>query len=363
MEQMSSAQKERCGQCRVAVHDKKRAEKRRKDGCWGHPGKPVGHGQRFTCCGNSLFSPGCHQYKEHKIVHDPVAWKHNWELHEAPPNPVDYRYAVALDCEMGITDLGEQELIRVSAIDFFTGQILLDKLVFPKVWMFHTNFRFSGVSWPILSAARDASEALNGRDAAREELFRYIGPNNVVVLHGGRGDMLALRIIHHRILDTFRFVEGSLKANAKECLGREIQQGPGHDSLEDALACRDIADYFIKTLPFDHIYGPRYDQMWRSDVLDLDMPMVDGDIDPSGDHHHQRTEYRISNHMAPSNLGSPKRTAVELRICPNTRRRPENGKSKGGNSPGYLYVTRRSVSLKRVGTLTLDHLSQTSNTH
>ncbi|KAJ5203513.1 hypothetical protein N7449_005592 [Penicillium cf. viridicatum] len=62
--------------------------------------------------------------------------------------------------------------------------------------------------------------------------------------------------------------------------GRFSQQCPGDDSIKDTLACRDIADYFIQNLLLDYIYGTRYGQMWRSDVLDLDKPMKDGSYDP-----------------------------------------------------------------------------------
>ena len=39
------------------------------------------------------------------------------------------RAAVALDCEMGISDEGERELIRISMIDYFTGEVLDNSLV------------------------------------------------------------------------------------------------------------------------------------------------------------------------------------------------------------------------------------------
>ncbi|CAI7573024.1 unnamed protein product [Penicillium glandicola] len=188
MTQMSAYKKERCKQCRFAMWGKKRGklmgyslDSESKQGCWGHPGKPSGRRQRFKCCGGDVCSPGCKKYKDHKILHNQEAWKREWELHEAPENPVDYRYAVVLDCEMGTTDLGEQELIRVSAVDFYTGELLMNKLVFPKAFMLHTNSRFSGVTWPMLYAAKEAGEALNGRDEARERLFRYVGPNTILV--------------------------------------------------------------------------------------------------------------------------------------------------------------------------------------
>ncbi|KAJ5374523.1 hypothetical protein N7517_006529 [Penicillium concentricum] len=252
----------------------KEAKRETKYGCWGHPGKPI-----FNCCKKNIFSRPCHQFKSHNIVDNQEAWKRNWELHEAPKKPTDYRFAIALDCEMGITDLGEQELIRVSAIDFFTGEILVNKLVFPKVRMWHTNFRFSGVTWDMLYRAKDRGEVLDGRDAAREALFCYMGPNTILMLHGGRGDMLALRIIHRRIVDTMRFAEASLKENARNFLNREIQQGP-HDSLEDAIACRDLANHFITNIPFEHVYGSKYGHMWRGDGLDLGVTEIDGKIEP-----------------------------------------------------------------------------------
>ena len=43
--------------------------------------------------------------------------------------------AIALDCEMGISTLGEPELIRLTAVDFFKGVVLIDRLVCPNVGM------------------------------------------------------------------------------------------------------------------------------------------------------------------------------------------------------------------------------------
>lgn len=237
--------------------------------------------QKFSCCGRDVNTPGCHQFPDHDIVDNVKAWERAWYLHEVPENPVDYRYAIALDCEMGITDLGEQELIRLTAIDYFTGEILINTLVFPKVKMWHLNVRYSGVTWQQLYAARDARKVLHGRDEARNLLFRYLGPKTVLVMQGGRSDTLALRIIHHHILDTLSFQQGSLKWAAEHYLERKIQQGRGHDSLEDALACRDIANYFIETLPFDHIYQRNYGQMTRYELNEsMTKPKKNGEVIP-----------------------------------------------------------------------------------
>jgi RNA exonuclease 1 len=37
----------------------------------------------------------------------------------------------------------------------------------------------------------------------------------------------------------------SLKTLAKQYLGRDIQMGKGHDSLEDAVAARDLVHYNV----------------------------------------------------------------------------------------------------------------------
>ena len=171
--------------------------------------------------------------------------------------------AVALDCEMGTATSGETELIRLTAVDFFTGQVLIDNLVQPAVPMAHYNTRFSGVT------ARDMREAVTrrtcifGRDRARQALWQYVGPETIVVVHGGQNDLSSLRWIHPRIIDTF-LLEGyvgsktaggrSLQNLCRMKLGIAVQEkrpgkGPGHDSLEDAMACRELVVDWASKIP------------------------------------------------------------------------------------------------------------------
>ncbi|KAK2612115.1 hypothetical protein QQS21_001845 [Conoideocrella luteorostrata] len=216
--------------------------------------------------------------------------ENNWRFHEtsnvALPTHVA---AVAIDCEMGTASSGESELIRLSLVDFFTGTVLIDTLVYPSVRMSHYNTRFSGVSRQAMNEARRNSRCIFGRDAARDAVYKFVGPNTIVVGHAGHQDLSSLRWIHRLVVDTLLVetkrrqmelwysksssVEGngaeadgvgnssnkhdepgvmpkegglSLRALTLKRLNRFIQiGGRGHDSLEDALATRDLLHWYI----------------------------------------------------------------------------------------------------------------------
>ena len=205
------------------------------------------------------------------IEYAPGELEMEWTLYATPAystrNP---RQAVALDCEMGVSVYGEPELVRISLVDFFTGEILLDSLVYPRVRLQHLNTRYSGVTRGMLEGARQRNQCIRGgRDGAREQVWQYVGQETIVVVHGGSSDLLALRWKHDRIIDTF-VVEGqrrqrqqqqqqhqqtaeaamggrSLKHLAEAMLGVSIQRGRrGHDSVEDAMACRWLVDWYVR---------------------------------------------------------------------------------------------------------------------
>ncbi|KAL0467463.1 hypothetical protein QR685DRAFT_448947 [Neurospora intermedia] len=236
----------------------------------------------------------------------------------AQPSPSQFRTAVAIDCEMGVSTDFESELIRLSLIDYFSGQILIDRLVRPNVPMQHMNTRYSGVTRQDLqNAIRNGTCILGGLEEARKEVWKFVGPQTVVVGHSVRNDLSALRWIHKRCVDSLVVEEGvrkqmkekeeeeekekekerekqkeerlleislhcgpemaeetrrmmeeeeikekekikkmrgkrgedgmSLKALTKKKLGRVIQDGgkKGHDSVEDAVAARDLIHHHI----------------------------------------------------------------------------------------------------------------------
>lgn len=146
---------------------------------------------------------------------------------------------------MGFTSQGF-ELLRITAIDFFSGEEAFDILVKPKGEVLDLNTRWSGV-------AEIKEEALSFEDSMAL-LGEVIDANTVMIGHGLENDMNAMRLIHTKIVDTailypkhkatptFRY---SLKQLAFQYLGRNIQSGQ-HDSGEDSLAAIDVTKHFIE---------------------------------------------------------------------------------------------------------------------
>lgn len=248
---------------------KEKGEEKRRPKCRFHPGtvvnkvsNPPSHPridltryQHFTCCNKFLYTPGCVERENHIIrTYQPGELEATWQMYETPTTRTHWtRRAVALDCEMGIACTGESELIRVSLIDYFSGEVLLDSLVYPTIPMLHFSTKYSGVTRGMIEHARQRGHCIRGRDQARQLLWRYINSETLVVLHGGKGDLLALRWIHPAVIDTY-MVESSrkdgsekrsLKYLAEAILGVAIQRGAGHDSVEDAMACRGLVHWYV----------------------------------------------------------------------------------------------------------------------
>lgn len=205
---------------------------------------------------------------------------------------------------MGTAITGDSELIRLTAIDYLTGEVLINNLVQPDQPMQHLNTRYSGVTWKQLDDARRKHMCLIGKAGAREALWRFVGPRTALIGHGVNNDLRALKWIHGAVVDSylveFKIVQAkkeaaaaaaaaeveanlerlvvqeaeveqetenktvpqpqpkkkkkpkgtgdlALKTLMKKYLDREIQmQGNmGHDSFEDALAARDLVHYMV----------------------------------------------------------------------------------------------------------------------
>ena len=216
------------------------------------------------CCSNDLFSRGCVYKEEHEPEdHAPGVHERYWLLHPTPVEPTEdlpktkgssmtYRKAVALDCEMGTAWNSEPELIRLTLIDYFTSEKLIDSLIFPNTKMITYNTRWSGVTRNMMTDAHRKGLCIMGFDAARANVWKFVGPDTVVMMHGGVSDMISLRWIHKHIIDTgilenWKKVPhkgASLKYLASEMLARDIQKGT-HSSYEDAMACRDLVAWYM----------------------------------------------------------------------------------------------------------------------
>lgn len=103
---------------------------------------------------------------------------------------------------MGTSMTNESLCIRVSVIDYFTAEVLVDKLVFPDEPLLNYNTRFSGVSYSQMARAKAMGDCFFGIAAAREAIWKFVGPDTVVVGHSGQNDLNSLRWLHDNIVDT-----------------------------------------------------------------------------------------------------------------------------------------------------------------
>lgn len=278
---------------------------------------------KWECCNGHMYAQGCCSYR----IHVPCIWndlEDQWLFHKTPApvvsgtapsmsvpglqsighssprsrgrgprgrkyvnqhsqtmvsptfasnhNVKDVRAAVALDCEMGTPKPGscyDNLLIRISLVDFFTGEPLIDQLVEPSVNMLHYNTRYSGVTFAAMRIASRSGQTIRGTNAAREKLLQYVDSNTFIIVHGGSNDLTSLRLIHpaNRIIDThiLEFYhqdvkDEKLKRNLKDVCKRrcgiavqdaKLDNGraAGHDSLEDAMACREIICSWMRNIP------------------------------------------------------------------------------------------------------------------
>ncbi|KAL5119958.1 hypothetical protein ACEQ8H_002056 [Pleosporales sp. CAS-2024a] len=206
---------------------------------------------------------------------------------DKPRNRTSIRRAVAIDCEMGQAASGDRELIRITLIDYFTSAVLIDNLVEPDVPMSHLNTKYSGVTWADMKKARKEKTILRGKAAARRAVWKLVVDSGVTeFIRVKREEAAAAKIAEALKAEALKAEaemmsnditlppEGgnkkavlaqkesgvkvtnakaesgpgrersalSLKALTKSKLGRDIQNKgkAGHDSLEDAIAARDL---------------------------------------------------------------------------------------------------------------------------
>lgn len=222
--------------------------------CYYHSGKALkrdDNSRVYECCGGVVGgeTDTC-AFSEHHVFYpknpEEMEWFSPFQYTEEIFGPKKNSFkAVGIDCEMGYTTKGF-ELLRITAVDFFSGEDVIDIVVKPKGEVIDLNTKWSGIS-------EIKDEALTF-----EELISLLGEvidyNTILIGHGLENDMNTMRLIHKRIIDTailypkhqtsptFRY---PLKYLTFRYLGRTIQTGE-HDSSEDSLAAIDIVKYFIK---------------------------------------------------------------------------------------------------------------------
>lgn len=233
------------------------------------------------CCNEIQGSVGCTTHDSHVFKIDPVGARDRLaavlpfidtpeNAHPSKDKQGKVVKAVSFDCEMGYTTCG-LELIRLTAVEWPSGEELLDVLVRPVGTIIDLNSRFSGVfpehfakaipyeewaSYVLSPPAPDDDTAspliqvlpvVSSIPAARALLTAFLTRQTPLIGHAIDNDLNSVRLCHPNIIDTiilFRHPRGplplrmGLKALAAQHLGKRIQQGGdrGHDSAEDARA-------------------------------------------------------------------------------------------------------------------------------
>lgn len=162
------------------------------------------------------------------------------------------RAAVALDCEMVGVKGGGSELALLSAVDYITGEVLINTLIYPKEKVVDWRTRFSGITYSAMTLAKSRGQTLNGWEEARAELWKHIDTKTILVGHALHHDLDVLRMIHTRVVDSAILAKNAvgagvtrqwgLKTLCKEFLSTQIQDHgkKGHDCLEDTYATREV---------------------------------------------------------------------------------------------------------------------------
>ncbi|KAJ5592003.1 uncharacterized protein N7459_002372 [Penicillium hispanicum] len=152
------------------------------------------------------------------------------------------RYILSLDCEMCLNDNNEQELARISMVNW-DGEVVVDELVKPARPVINYLTQYSGITQQMLDPVTTTLFDIQTR------LRSLITPRTILVGHSLNSDLSALKMTHPFIVDTSMIyphargppLRNSLKFLSTKYLSKEIQKSShGHDSVEDAVAVLDL---------------------------------------------------------------------------------------------------------------------------
>jgi hypothetical protein len=142
-------------------------------------------------------------------------------------------------------------VVLLCAVDYLTGEVLINTLVHPSRKVLDWRTRYSGVTRQAMAAATALGKTLQGWKGARSELWKHVDMDTILVGHALHNDLDALRIIHPRVVDSSILTSNAvglksrtwgLKSLCAELLGIDIQSHGkrGHDCVEDTLAAREV---------------------------------------------------------------------------------------------------------------------------
>ncbi|KAJ5769404.1 hypothetical protein N7520_003963 [Penicillium odoratum] len=173
------------------------------------------------------------------------------------------RKAIVMDCEMVQAHTGKGMLAFLTALDFLTGEVLINHYVQPRENVANWNTEYSGLTRQDMEEAMHSGNCLQWEDV-RSRLGSYADTNTILVGHALENDLNALCIAHLNIVDSVILTSDAvfpdreadkplprrnygLKILAKDLLGHPIRVGGvGHSAMEDSITTRDIVLLCLK---------------------------------------------------------------------------------------------------------------------
>ncbi|KAH9977779.1 ribonuclease H-like domain-containing protein [Lactifluus volemus] len=207
----------------------------------------------YTCCSIPADdrAEGCTRGPHVFYETEPSLLHSRHPFSECPSMTPSALDVAALDCEM-IYTTGGFRIARVSVVDV-RGKEVFDEIIKMDdgVEAVDLNTRFSGIH-----PEEYATRAQLPLDAVQRALGRLIGADTILIGHSLDNDLRALRLVHHRVVDTAVLFphprslpyRRALRDLTKEYLNRTIQEGGGsrgHSSVEDSVAALDLVKWFV----------------------------------------------------------------------------------------------------------------------
>lgn len=207
----------------------------------------------FSCCG-ATSTRGCTSLPSHDYATLDARLATKYQSYAATPphsqaNP-KFR-AVTLDCEMAGVMGGDNAVILICAADYFTGAILVNKFVIPEEKVIGWRTEIHGINKSTVLSASSRGQALAGWKGAREELWKCIDDETILVGHALQHDLHVLRMIHSRVVDSAILTRNAVGIGHRQwglqtlCeelvqIGIRNNSKEIHDCMEDVLATREV---------------------------------------------------------------------------------------------------------------------------
>ncbi|KAM0343748.1 hypothetical protein ACHAPU_008175 [Fusarium lateritium] len=186
------------------------------------------------------------------------------------------RKAIVLDCEMAGVRNGNSEIVSICVVDLFSGEVLLDTFVRPREQIVDWRTNIHGIRPSTLSLAAGQAKVLDGWETARQELFKHINTDTVMIGHSIQNDLKALRLSHTTVVDTAILTSDAVYgtgSHSGRCWGLEslcadllklrIRKSKTHSALEDTMATREVVLWCICYPEKLNNWASRAKAMWH----------------------------------------------------------------------------------------------------